>query len=71
MRMTDSLADELMLVGVGYTIATGRLFCDMKMFQKTAEAILGRPLMTHEFADPAVWVELRSRFESLVSEKAA
>ena len=30
-------------VGIGYTLATGRLFCDFSEFQRYAEELLGRP----------------------------
>ncbi len=55
----------------GYTLATGRLFCDFGLFQEWASDMIGRPLMTHEFADKAVWDELREAFEQEVIEHAA
>src|SRR5262245_46000638 len=51
-------------VGIGYTLATGRLFCDWAVFQEWAEQLLDRRILTHEFADDAVWKELRDSFES-------
>lgn len=52
----------------GYTLATGRLFCDFGAFQEYASDLIGRPLMTHEFADRAVWDELRETFEAAIAE---
>ena len=51
----------------GYTLATGRLFCDFPAFQEYASDLLDRPLMTHEFADAKVWDELREAFEAAVT----
>jgi hypothetical protein len=61
--MTYSIA-----MGFAYTIATGRLFCPMVDFHSQAEALLGRPIFTHEFADKATWAELRDAFETLALE---
>lgn len=55
-------------VGIGYTLATGKLFCDLPEFQKWAEALLERPILTHEFAGEAMWDELRVAFETAVVE---
>jgi hypothetical protein len=56
--------EELEEIGIGYTIATGRLFCSFENLQTAAEVLLGRPVMTHEFADPALWDELRAEFQA-------
>lgn len=50
-------------VGLGYTLATGRLFCDFTDFHAFAENILGHPIFTHEFADEQTWTDLRAAFE--------
>ena len=50
-------------LGIGYTIATGRLFCDFGAFQRYCEALLGEPVLTHEFADKALWKRLREACE--------
>lgn len=50
-------------VGIGYTLATGRMFCDVSEFHSWAEKLLGRPIFTHEFGDHETWDELRSTFE--------
>jgi hypothetical protein len=50
-------------VGLGYTLATGRLFCKFSDFHEFAEELLGRPIFTHEFADKQLWEELRQIFE--------
>jgi hypothetical protein len=41
------------------TAYTGILLGDIAEFQRYAEVLLGRPIMTHEFADKATWVELK------------
>ena len=56
-------------VGIGYTLATGRLFCDIGAFHEYAEQLLARPMLTHEFADRALWNEMRERYEALVTER--
>jgi hypothetical protein len=50
--------------GFAYTVATGKLFCPMDEFHRRAEALLGRPIFTHEFADMATWEALRNAFEA-------
>jgi len=57
-------------VGIGYTLATGRLFCDISAFHEYAERLLARSIMTHEFASPDLWDEMRARFETNVREMA-
>ena len=54
--------------GFGYTLATGRLFAPMDKFHEWAEALMSRPILTHEFADEALWDEMRERFEALFTE---
>lgn len=54
--------------GVGYTLGTGRLFCEMGEFHRFAEAVLGRPILTHEFGSSKVWQEVREAFETHVLE---
>ena len=58
-------------IGIGYTLATGRLFCDFAAFQAWSERLLGRPVYTHEFASEDLWTNLRQAFESLMSEGRA
>jgi hypothetical protein len=55
-------------VGIGYTLATGRMFCNFSDLQAYAESLLARPILTHEFADHRLWDELRERFEARVIE---
>jgi len=57
------------LLGLAYTIATGRLFTPFEEFQVFAEKLLGRPVMTHEFADHDTWVELRGALETQLLEE--
>jgi hypothetical protein len=67
-QITGKSPGELATVGIGYTLATGRLFCDFAVFQSYAERLLGRPILTHEFATKALWTELREAFEVEVRE---
>jgi hypothetical protein len=53
---------------IGYTLATGRLFCDFADFHAYAERLLGRPVWTHEFADAELWRDLREAFEAYVHD---
>lgn len=55
----------------GYTLASGKLFCDFAAFQEWCSDLIGRPLMTHEFADEKVWADIREAFEADVSERIA
>ena len=60
----ELVGDTASDVGIGYTLATGRLFCDFAEFQRWSEALLERPILTHEFADETTWSELRTAFET-------
>ena len=57
--------------GVGYTLATGRLFAPMDEFHPFCEELLDRPILTHEFGDSHVWAELREAFEARVRRAVA
>ena len=59
---------DLDTIGLGYTLGTGRLYCDFAEFQKFAERILDRPILTHEFGSENVWNELRICYEDMVVE---
>ena len=48
---------------LGYTLGTGKLFANFPAFQEWAEELLGRPILTHEFADERTWLDLRGAFE--------
>lgn len=50
-------------VAIGYTLATGRLFCPVAEFHAWAEKQLSRPIFTHEFGMHDTWDELRESFE--------
>lgn len=52
--------------GIGYTLATGRLFCPVGEFHEWAEKLMGRPIFTHEFASLSLWEAMRSAFEAQV-----
>jgi hypothetical protein len=55
---------DVELIGLGYTLATGRLWAGGAEWHKFAEGLLGRPILTHEFASEHLWAELRRRFEA-------
>lgn len=55
---------DVELIGLGYTLATGRLWADVAKWHKFAEGLLDRPILTHEFASEDLWAELRRRFEA-------
>ena len=42
----------------GITMLAGNKF---QIFHKYIEDILGRPVFTHELADPAVWKEIKEK----------
>lgn len=63
-----SLSPEWNGAAIGYTLASGRLFCDVAEFHRFVEELLGRPIWTHEFADEALWIEMRARFEGAVAD---
>lgn len=48
----------------GYTLATGRLFCDVSAFHEWAERLMGVPIMTHEFGNENLWAAMRETFEA-------
>ncbi len=56
---------------LGYTLGTGRLFVPIDIFHEWAERLLGRPILTHEFADENLWDELRGIFEDAASVRCA
>jgi hypothetical protein len=58
-------------IALGYTLASGRLFCSIVEWQAYAENLLGRPILTHEFADEELWDQLRGSFETLAIQASA
>jgi len=56
-------------LGFGYTLGTGRLYMSFSEFQLRAEQLLGRPILTHEFGDKDIWVELRREMENQLLAK--
>lgn len=69
--MGASVSAILIDAGLGYTLASGRLFCEFSDFQLWCERLLDRPILTHEFADEVVWDELRQAFESQITSAIA
>jgi len=62
--------EELNLIGIGYTLATGKLYTDsMSHFHEFAEELMGGPIYTHEFANKEMWDHLRKLFESKTKER--
>lgn len=55
-------------IGIGYTLATGNLYCDFNEFHEYAQKLIARPIEIEELADQKTWDELRERYESLVKE---
>ena len=55
-------------IGIGYTLATGSLYCDLGEFHAFAEWLLNRPILTHEFARDDTWRDLRTAFEQRVKD---
>lgn len=60
---------ETMSPGFAYTIATGNLYCSFSELHEGAEALLGSPIFTHEFADQRLWQELRSALEDVLKKE--
>jgi hypothetical protein len=56
---------------LGYTLGTGRLFVPMPEWHRFAEALLGRPILTHEFTDERLWAEMRATFEDALLAASA
>ena len=56
-------AQDYWAVGFGYTVAVGNLYCPIDEFHRHAEQLLGRPILTHEFAEREVWEEMRRLIE--------
>lgn len=67
---TGTASPDMQAVGIGYTLATGRLFCDMTTFHAFAEDLLNDSIWTDEFADEATWKRLRTAFEEQVASEA-
>lgn len=62
--MPKKTDEELNLIGIGYTLATGKMYCDsMSHFHEFAEELMGGPIYTHEFASKTTWERLRRAFE--------
>lgn len=59
-----------MTAGVAYTIASGRLFSRFDEFHAEAERLLGRPILTHEFAYDQTWAGLRAAAEEELTLEA-
>lgn len=57
------------MIGIGYTLATGRVFTDVHAFHRFAEELLGRPVYTHELGDEQTWTDLREAFETWALEQ--
>jgi hypothetical protein len=55
--------ERIMDAAFAYTVGTGRLFLSMPEFQRRAEWILDRPILTHEFGDKETWRDLREALE--------
>ena len=49
-------------IGIGYTLATGKLYCSFDRFHTFAEKLLERPIYIHEFGNKKVWKQLRKAY---------
>lgn len=55
-------------IGVGYTLASGKLYCPIPVFHKFIEKLLDRPIFTHELASNDLWGEMKLEFERQTKE---
>lgn len=58
--------EELELIGVGFTLATGELWTSFNSFHKYATEIRGEAVLNTEFRHEKVWNELREQFKEKV-----
>ena len=57
--MTPKLTKEQAIIISGYTEI---LICDFADLQEDVEKRLGRPVLTHEFADGEFWSEVKAMY---------
>lgn len=57
------------LIGLGYTIATGQLFCEFDDLRHQAEEWLGETIDPGDFADPDLWERVRVAWETSYYEE--
>lgn len=57
--MTPKLTKEQAITISGYT---GVLICEFEDLHKDVEKRLGRPVLTHEFADGEFWSEVKALY---------
>ena len=54
-------------IAIGYTLASGKLFVDMEIFQAYAEKLIKEPIfhfaMSNSFANKDLWKRLRIAYE--------
>ena len=60
---------EMEALGLGYTIGTGRLFCEVDKQQKFAKEMLNRPVYIHEFASTRFWADFRDATEAYLQQE--
>ena len=47
---------------------TSYLFCEAGELHKFIEKTLGRPVLTHELSENAIWVELRGKLRTEINK---
>lgn len=53
---------------LGYTLATGKLYCRFDEFHKFCEALMEMPITTLMFTHEEFWASMRETFESKMRE---
>lgn len=69
--MEELTPEELELIGVGFTIATGELWSSFSSFHEAAEKIMGEAILNTSFRHPEVWEKLRDEFKEKVKRANA
>ena len=61
----DEMTKHELLVMSAYT---SYLFCEADELHKFIEETLGRPVLTHELSENAIWVELRGKLKPEINK---
>lgn len=61
----DGMTKHELLVMSAYT---SYLFCEADELHKFIEETLGRPVLTHELSENAIWVELRGKLKPEINK---
>lgn len=60
---------DLEKMGIGYSIASGRLFCKIEDLQPAIEELLGRKVYNFELANNYMWAQVQRAFERKIREE--